>query len=62
MSERRELIIAAVKDLARNFVFYDRKDDEELPSGEIENAIIAGEITIDEIVSTFREAILFEVK
>ena len=51
---RRELILAAVSDLASAFLYYDRKGDEELRVNEIEDAIEAGDISIDEIVGEFR--------
>jgi len=51
--ERKQLIIATVEDLVNGFLYYDRKEDEELPLGEIEKAIESGEITRYEIVSVF---------
>lgn len=57
MSDRRQLIMDTANDLASKFVHDDRKEDEELPRGEIERAIAAGEITVDEIVTQFRTAL-----
>ena len=54
MSERKENILNAVSYLAINFIYYDRKEDEDLPRGQIQEAIKAGEITVDEIVARFR--------
>lgn len=51
---RREHIMATIEDLVADFLYYDRKEDEDLPVGEIELAIEAGEISFDEIVDTFR--------
>jgi hypothetical protein len=51
---RREKIIVTVKDLVGDFMYYGRKEDEELPVGEIEAAVNNGEITVDEIVNVFR--------
>ena len=51
----KQLILNTVADLCSNFLFYDRKEDEELPRGAIQSAITNGEITVDEIVATFRE-------
>lgn len=51
---RREKIIATVMDLAAHLSYYDRKEDHFLPMGEIEAAIAAGEITLDEIVEQFK--------
>jgi hypothetical protein len=39
------------------FLYYDRGEDEDLPRGSIEAAIAAGEVTVDEITATFREAL-----
>lgn len=55
MKTRKQNILATVSDLVANFAYYDRKEDEELPRGEIEEAIQKGEITIDEIVECFRK-------
>jgi len=50
--------LATVCDLASDFMYYDRKEDTILPRGAIEEAIEAGEITIEEIVSEFRKELL----
>lgn len=50
---RRHNIIATAIDAARDLAYYDRKDDEELGVGDIEDAIAAGEVTIAEIVASF---------
>ncbi len=49
------IIFDRVNDIARNFVHYDRKNDEELTEKQLKDAIISGIITIDEIVDTFRK-------
>lgn len=51
---RRDHIAATVSDLVADFLYYGRKEDEDLPRGEIEAAIAAGEVTEDEIVDLFR--------
>jgi hypothetical protein len=53
---RREHILAVVSDLATDFLYYDRKESE-LGVGEIEAAVHAGEITVEEIVEEFRRCI-----
>lgn len=45
-------------DSVQDFVYYDRKDDEDLPRGAIEQAIDSGEITIDDIVNQFKESLI----
>jgi hypothetical protein len=52
---RRDNILAATSDLVSGLLYYDRKEDEDLPRGAIEEAIEAGEITVDEIVAIFRK-------
>ena len=53
MKDRRTHILVEVEDLVSDFLYYNRKDDEDLPRGEIEKAIEAGEISEDEIVEVF---------
>ena len=55
---RAALINATIKDAVADFLYYDRKEDEELPVGEIEAAIDAGEITVDQIARLFHEELL----
>ncbi|MCK5615519.1 hypothetical protein KAR91_77360 [Candidatus Pacearchaeota archaeon] len=50
---RKELILMTVEDLIGDLLNYGRKEDEDLPRGEIEEAIEKGEITIDEIAGQF---------
>jgi hypothetical protein len=49
----KQIIINTVKDLCSNFLYYDRKEDEELSAEDLQNAINSGEITIEEIVAEF---------
>lgn len=50
----RDHVAATVSDLVSNFLYYDRKEDEDLPRGEIDRMVASGEVTIDEIVTLFR--------
>lgn len=50
-------IFNTVSDLVSNFLYYDRKGDEDLPQGAIERLIKDGVISINEIVDKFREEI-----
>jgi len=52
---KKEIILNEVSDLVGNFMYYDRKEDDELPRGSIEEAIERGEITVDEICAKFRD-------
>ena len=54
----KQLILDTVSDLVSNFMYYDRKEDEDLPKGAIENAIESGTITVDEIVAQFKADLL----
>lgn len=54
---RREIILMTVDDLVADFLYYDRKEDEDLQRGAIEEAIAAGEVTAEEIVAAFGRAL-----
>jgi len=54
MPDRRQNILDEISDRVSDFLYYRRKEDEELGVGEIEEAIQQGEITVDEIVDHFR--------
>ena len=53
-----ENINSAIEDLVSDFLYYNRKEDEDLKLGDIEKAIEEGEITIEQIVSKFKERII----
>ena len=50
---KRDLILGTIEDLISDFLYYDRKEDEELFRGDIEEAIESGVVTIEEIVEKF---------
>lgn len=52
---RRSRILDTTSDLAGAFLYYDRKEDDDLPRDAIEEAVVEGEITVDEIVAEFRK-------
>ena len=54
----KELIYNEISDLATSFLYYDRKEDDELPRGAIEKAIKDGVITELEIVQKFKESLI----
>ena len=54
---RKQVVLDTVSDLVGNFLYYQRKEDEDLPVGAIEKMVAAGEITVDEIVAKFRSEI-----
>jgi uncharacterized metal-binding protein YceD (DUF177 family) len=49
----KENIINTVKDLCSNFLYYDRKEDEELSEDDLIQAIEDGTVTIEEMVAEF---------
>jgi hypothetical protein len=51
------LILATVENAVASLMFYDRKEDEDLPVGAIEEAVRAGEITMAEMVDHFRHCL-----
>lgn len=51
------MIIDTVSDLVSELMFYGRKEDEDLPSGSIEEAIAAGEISAAEIIAAFGDGL-----
>lgn len=53
----KEIIEYTIEDLVADFLFYDRKEDEDLPKGAIETAIKKGEITQGQIVNKFAECL-----
>lgn len=46
-------LLATVGDMVSDLMYYDRKEDEDLPVGTIEELIQDGQITVEEIVSVF---------
>lgn len=54
---RLELIQGAVNQSIANFLYYDRKEDEDLQVGQIQEAINQGELTSQELGNMFLEAL-----
>lgn len=57
-SEIKDEILNTVSDLVAKFMYYDRKEDENLRVGSIQKAIKEGRITVFEIVNKFRTELL----
>lgn len=55
---RRDKITDVVDGMMLDLLYYDRKEDEELPVGAIEEAIVNAVITIDDIVNQVRVALM----
>jgi len=55
MTTVKDQVFAYFHDMVSDILYYDRKHDEELPVGYIEDAIKRGEFTIDEFVDAFAD-------
>ncbi len=55
--ETKDHILDEVSDLVGEFLYYARREDETLPPGDIERAIVEKVVTVDEIVAKFRAAL-----
>jgi len=51
----KQTILDTISDLCQDFLYYDRKEDEELTMEQLNEAVKSGEITIDEMVLEFRK-------
>lgn len=51
----KQIILNTISDLCSNFLYYDRKEDEELSMDQLNEAVKSGEITVDEMVNAFRK-------
>lgn len=49
-----EIILNTVDDLCSKFLYYDRKEDEELSFEQLNQAVKTGNISIEEIVDRFK--------
>ncbi len=51
----KEIILGRIEDLCSDFLYYDRKEDEDLSMQQLNDTVKSGEITIDEMVAEFRK-------
>lgn len=51
----KQYILDTISDLCSNFLYYDRKEDEDLSMEQLNKAVKDGVVTIDEMVSEFRK-------
>lgn len=54
----KQKVLDRVSDLVTSFVYYDRKEDEELDVDQLNEAIESGEVTVNEIVEKFKRCLL----
>lgn len=59
---RNSLIEMAVRDLVAKLIWDDRKEDESLPRGAIESAILMDALQADQIVEWFRDELRKQLK
>lgn len=50
---QRDIVFDLISDQISKFLYYDRKEDEELPVGAIEQMVARGDISTEEIVDAF---------
>ena len=55
MEDKKELLKNALTDLVSNFLYYDRKEDEELTIEDVENLIDTESISKQELINLFDE-------
>ncbi len=51
----KQIILGTISDLCSDFLYYDRKEDEQLDADQLQEAVDKGEITVDEMVAEFRK-------
>ena len=51
----KDTILSTIEDLCSDFLYYDRKEDEDLTADQLSDAVDTGIITIDEMVAEFRK-------
>ena len=61
MSSKRQEILNTIEATCSKFLYYDRKNDEDLRPNDIQLSIAANEITVDEIVEEFRKHIQADI-
>jgi len=62
MNNRRKHILDEISDVVSRFLYYDRKEDEQLPPGAIEEAIKAREVSVSEITGHFENELRIGLK
>lgn len=54
----RDTVPITVDDLVSDFLYYNRKEDEELPPGAIDEAIAERLVTVEEITNRFKTRLI----
>ena len=58
----KETVMNTINDTVCDLLIYNRKEDEELPIGEIERMVSEGEVTVEEIVNEFQSVLVKTIK
>ena len=58
----KQLVKEVVSDMLSGFLYYDRKEDEDLPVGAIESMIASGDLTVSDIVEMFSQELTERLK
>jgi hypothetical protein len=53
----KDVIKNTIEDLVSDFLYHDRKEDEELPVGVIQDSVKSGQLSVEDIVKTFEDAL-----
>jgi hypothetical protein len=53
VEDRREKLQVTIDDSVSNLLYYDRKEDEDLQMGVIEEMVEKGEVTVDEMIEWY---------
>ncbi len=53
----KQTILNTIQDLCSSFLYYDRKECQQLSVKQLNKAVKSGEITIDEMVEEFRKGL-----
>lgn len=57
MSDIKRIILDTIDDAVSRLLYCDRKEDEELPRGAIDDAVLDGAITVEDMVAKFETAL-----
>lgn len=62
MSVDKTVVLGVMKDTMADFLYYNRKGDQDLKVGEIEEAIANGAVTIEELCDVVRTELYKAIK
>jgi hypothetical protein len=62
LEQSKQEVFATIDTLVSNFLYYDRKEDDDLPIGRIQRLVKEGVLTIDEMVDEFRDHLRDSIK